>query len=301
MNNLFLFKDIDSHFVINFLGLRFKIKHKCKFCYNEVCKYGLTTEKRSPQLIVSLTTFPARIEYVHYTINTLLNQTLKADKVILWLAEEQFPNKEKDLPKDLLRLKNFGLTISWCEDLKSYKKLIPTIQTYPNDIIVTADDDVFYEPDTLEHLYNAYLNDKNNIYARRCLQLKFINNELSGVSGAKCGYKSNSNADYFNQQIGMYACLYPPHSLYKDITDINKIKTTIPTHDDVYFWSMAILNRTKIQVVDGFDASAYLVEGTQNSALKNINQKNNAGIALKDAYKVMIKEYPEILKILKEK
>ena len=63
---------------------------------------------------------------------------------------------------------------------------------------------------------------------------------------------------------------------------------------------MAILNRTKIQVVDGFDASAYLVEGTQNSALKNINQKNNAGIALKDAYKVMIKEYPEILTILKE-
>ena len=256
------------------MGLRFKIKHKCNFCYNEVCKYGLTTEKRSPRLIVSLTTFPARIKYVHYTINTLLNQTLKADKVILWLAEEQFTNKEKDLPKDLLRLKDFGLTISWCEDLKSYKKLIPTIQTY--------------------------LNDKNNIYARRCLQLKFINNELSGVSGAKCGYKSNSNANYFNQQIGMYACLYPPHSLYKDITNINKIKTTIPTHDDVYFWSMAILNRTKIQVVDGFDASAYLVEGTQNSALKNINQKNNAGIALKDAYKVMIKEYPEILTILKE-
>ena len=55
-----------------------------------------------PKLIVSLTSFPARINTVHQVIESLLNQTKKADKIILWLAPEQFPNGEKDLPEKLL-------------------------------------------------------------------------------------------------------------------------------------------------------------------------------------------------------
>ena len=57
-------------------------------------QFGLNkTEEREKQLIVTLTSFPERINEVHLCINTLLNQTLKPDKIILWLAEEEFPNK----------------------------------------------------------------------------------------------------------------------------------------------------------------------------------------------------------------
>ncbi len=48
-----------------------------------------------------------------------------------------------------------GLTIDWCEDIKSYKKLIPTLKKYPDAIIVTADDDLIYDNKWLEQLYNA--------------------------------------------------------------------------------------------------------------------------------------------------
>jgi hypothetical protein len=82
---------------------------------------------------------------VHKTIETLLNQSHKADKVILWLAEEEFPNKEKGLPRELIQLIKSGLTISWCRDIKSYKKLIPALEKYPKSIIVTADDDLYYQ------------------------------------------------------------------------------------------------------------------------------------------------------------
>ena len=58
-----------------------------------------------------------------------------------------FPQREENLPRDLLKLRSFGLTIDWCENLRSYKKLIPAIEKYPDDIIVTADDDVFYHAD----------------------------------------------------------------------------------------------------------------------------------------------------------
>jgi hypothetical protein len=74
-----------------------------------------------------------------------MGQTYKPDKIILWLAKSQFPNKENDLPIKVTELVNYGLSIMWVDkDIKSYKKLIPTLKLYPNDIIITADDDLYY-------------------------------------------------------------------------------------------------------------------------------------------------------------
>lgn len=42
------------------------------------------------KIVVSLTSFPARIKKVHIVIESLLNQTIKPDKIILWLSKEQF-------------------------------------------------------------------------------------------------------------------------------------------------------------------------------------------------------------------
>ena len=181
----------------------------------------MTTEKRNPQLIVSLTTFPARINTVHKTINTLLQQTVKPDKLILWLAKEQFANKEDDLPQNLLKLKDFGLEIKWCEDLRSYKKLVPTLREFPNDIIVTADDDLYYQKDWLESLYNAYLKAPQNIYTRRACAIKRKNYYYSVIPHyANKDYEPN----YSNQLMGGAGTIYPPNSLHKDILDTDKIK-----------------------------------------------------------------------------
>ncbi len=302
MNKLFFYKDLDSHYVLNIMGIRLCIKHKCKFKYTEAPAVGVNTDsKREPKLIISLASYPARIKTVHITINTLLQQTLKPDKVILWLAQEQFPNAEKDLPKDLLRLKEYGLEIEWCEDdVKSYKKLVPALIKYPDDIIVTADDDVYYQPNMLESLYNAYLKNPQNIYVKRSVKLHLNNGYPEGISSRKYFYKHLTEPSYFNQIMGGSGCLYPPHSLYKDCTDTDIIRSTIPTHDDAYFWSMAVLNRTKIQVVGGFDENLYFVDGTQDIGLMHTNKRGQEGIQLEDAYKIMINRYPNILNILNE-
>ncbi len=118
---------------------------------------GLNRSPRAEKVIVSLTSYKPRIHDVKYTIYSLLNQAFPPDKLILWLDEDSFPRREKDLPRDLLKLKAFGLTIDWCENLRSYKKLIPALEKYPDDIIVTADDDIFYRPDWLRILYDEHL------------------------------------------------------------------------------------------------------------------------------------------------
>ncbi len=41
--------------------------------------------------------------------------------------------------------------------MRPYKKLIPVLEKYPDDIIVTADDDIFYRPDWLKILYDEHL------------------------------------------------------------------------------------------------------------------------------------------------
>ena len=103
-------------------------------------------------LIVSLTSFPQRMYEIHYTLYSLLTQTVKPAKVILWLGAEQFPNLEKDVPEKVLKLKENGLTIEWTNNLRSYTKLVPALKKYPNNIIATADDDIYYEKEWLEKL-----------------------------------------------------------------------------------------------------------------------------------------------------
>ena len=43
--------------------------------------------------------------------------------VELWLAKEQFPNYEIDLPNKIIDLIQYGLKICWCNDYRSLKNL----------------------------------------------------------------------------------------------------------------------------------------------------------------------------------
>lgn len=297
---IFDFKDIDTHYLLVLFGLQLIIRHKSKFKYKPATEIGITKEKRNPQLIVSLTSFPARINDVHVTINTLLRQSVKPDRLILWLAEEQFLNKEKDLPQNLLELKSLGLEIMWCEDLKSYKKLVPTVKKYPNDIVVTADDDLYYKEDWLEGLYNAYLRNPNIVQTRRGCRIKILNDKITVLKPRNYNFDYNFPTDFNNLLMGGAGTLYPPNSLHKDIFNIEQIKKLIPTHDDIYFWLMVILNNVKIGVVGGFDYSLFYTESAKNEGLCKQNTNIGNGMSPNQAFRKIEEKYPEIINKLKE-
>ncbi|MBQ6972263.1 MAG: hypothetical protein IJP86_07890 [Synergistaceae bacterium] len=48
-------------------------------------------------LMVSLTSFPARINTVHKTIHSLMLQDMKPNRIILWLTDEEFPNIPRNM------------------------------------------------------------------------------------------------------------------------------------------------------------------------------------------------------------
>lgn len=228
----------------------------------------LNNNKRERKIIVSLTSYPARIETLDLTILSMLAQKkTKADKIILWLADSQFPGKT--LPKQLNELIKMGLEIKWCEDLKSYKKLIPSLLEYPEDVIVTADDDVLYDFDWLNRLYESYLDNKDMIHCHRITRFKYNSDEFDAVFG---GRKYANNSSYLNKLVGIGGVLYPPHIFDKRVTNVNLFKKLAPTNDDIWFWLMAVLNDTQIKCIKNNNPEPIDITQTKNNpGLTNVN------------------------------
>ena len=291
----------DGHLVINFCGILIRIKQNIPFNCPEVKELGVTRLKREKKVIVSLTSFPERINIVIKTIKTLLTQTMKPDEIILWLAPEQFQNLEKDLPKELLDLKQFGLTIDWYKDIRSYKKIIPTLKKYPNSIIITTDDDIYYAKDTIETLYKSYQLHNNEIQAHRCDWLSLDANKNIIWEKTRELYldRHKNTASFRNRLTGYGAVLYPPNCFYKDILNEDLIKELIPTHDDIWLWAMASLNGYKTRLIKGYSESINYVENSQQFGLCKINKKG-VGMSLDEAYKIITEKYPKLIEILEK-
>ena len=288
----------DGHIIINLFGLLIRIKKNCKPRVIDLSESGVASCKREVPVIVSLTSFPERINTVIKTLKTLLIQTMKPDMVILWLAPEQFPNREDDLPEELLELKKYGLTIDWYKDIRSYKKIIPTLKKYPEAVIITTDDDIYYAPDTVETLYNSYLEHKDEIQAHRCDVLRVEGGKILWAKTRELYLDKNRGKSSFkNRLTGYGAVLYPPGCFYKDVCDEDLIKKLLPTHDDIWLWAMAVLNGVKTRLVKGYSESIDYVENSQEYGLCKINKKG-VGTSLEDAYEIILKEYPQILDIL---
>ncbi len=251
---LFKYTNEPTKIKISVLGLKFTYnkklnKRKLDKEISNLCGICLNKEPRNPKFVVSMTSFPQRIDDIHYCIYSVLNQEVKPDKIILWLSDEEFCEKENSLPKTLTNLTKHGLSIKWCKNLKSYKKLIPLLKENNTDIIVTADDDVYYPSDWLKILYESYLQNPEYIHCHRAHKIEFdgSNNIAPYTKWNLC--ITDAEPSFLNFFTGVGGVLYPPYSLYKDITDENLFMQLAPNADDIWFWAMCVLNNKKISVV----------------------------------------------------
>ena len=75
------------------------------------------------ELVVSLTSYPSRFNILPITIQSLLNQTVKPDRIILWLYEKDYFFSRIN-PK-------FGEV--WCSNSADKRRLEELQKNYPND------------------------------------------------------------------------------------------------------------------------------------------------------------------------
>lgn len=154
-----------------FLRLKNKLRRIATHCYRVLFR------RKYVPIIVSLTTYPARINTVHIAIQSLLAQKVLPDKVIIWLCKSDFPNLEADLPAHLRRQLGFDVQIAWIDDdLKPHKKYFWVLQQYPNANIVIVDDDLIYRNTMIEDLLKYHHRYPDAVIASRTHYITFDNN-----------------------------------------------------------------------------------------------------------------------------
>jgi len=264
-------------------------------------KLGINENKRKPKIIVSLTSFPERMYDIHYCLYSLLTQQLKPDKLVLWLAESQFPHREKDIPQEVLSLKENGLEIKWCEDIGAYKKLLPSLKEYPEDIIVTADDDIYFPSDWLKKLWQDHLKYPDMLISQRAREISFNEDKtLKGYTQWSM-IADEREPSFLNFSTNGAGTLFPPNSLNRKVSDYELASKLTSSSDDIWIWVMALLNKTKIKIVkDNMCWLTYVNPAREmriigEKTLWDSNQKGGNDVNLKN----MIEEFPEILDILR--
>ncbi len=232
--------------IIRLSGKNFIDRKKILKKIKDLNKLGVTKEKRSQKLIVSLTSFPGRIDEVCYTIYSLLTQSLKPDILILWLKEEEFSNDFQQ--KELCLLEQWGLTIKFYhKNFRSYNKLIPVFSEYPNDVIITADDDIYYEKDWLQKLYSSSLYFPDSIVCHRAHEVVFDKKKkILPYNKWNKNILNSENDSSILFATGVGGILYPPNSLHSDVIKAKLFMKLAPDADDVWFWIMALKRGTKI-------------------------------------------------------
>jgi len=111
-------------------------------------------------IIVSLTTIPSRLNNIIITINSILNQTIKPDKIILNIPLHY--NNFSDIFTIPQELNNQYITINRCIDYGPATKLLGLLcnnileNLCNDDLIVIIDDDRIYNANLIENFLKKH-------------------------------------------------------------------------------------------------------------------------------------------------
>ena len=192
------------------------------------------------EVVVSLTTYGIRIHDVYLAIESIMQGTIKPNRIVLWLSKDEFEGKK--IPLSLQNQMKRGLEIEYCEDILSYKKLIPSLKKFPNACIITIDDDLMYDFDFVERLVNTHIMHKEAVCANRIHRMKLGKNMLpvSYMDWDLCVNKyDNSPLNFFTTGGGT---LFPPNVFPKEVFDDSTFMSICKYADDVWFNAMIRLN-----------------------------------------------------------
>jgi hypothetical protein len=266
-------------------------------------EWALNKEPRKERVIVSLTSFPARINSTHLAIKSLMLQSYKPDEIILWLSEKQFENCK--IPDSIMKLKKNGLQIRYCDDLRGHKKYFNLIKNQqPDELILTYDDDIIYPPDSISKVMKYHEKYPDAIITNRGYEMIFSED---GKLKPHLEWKINSKYSVGKPEKLVFVStgsgvLYPYKALHSEVLNAALIERYALGVDDIWITLMAIMHDTDIVKTTRYHKTYTTVSGSQEYqlALENVKREKN-GVTI-DKYDQTINElmtvYPELKKLL---
>ena len=238
---------------------------------------GISNEKYcDEEIIVSLTTYGRRIIDVSATIESIMQGTMKPNRIVLCLEEEL---RGTVLPITLKNQMKRGLEVIYYKNIRSYKKLVPTIQKYPEASVITIDDDAIYDYDLVEKLVNTHISHPKHVVANR------IHRVVLGEDNHPLDYplwkwlSSPEDDSPLNFATGVGGMLYPPHVLHPEVTNEKVFMDICPHADDVWFYAMTLMAGSRVVKCPTRNPSGdefVLNESVQDMGLCQINITHEA-------------------------
>lgn len=194
-------------------------------------------------IVVSLTSFPARIEKVYLVIKCFLRQSVLPKKIILWLSEDQFLDKQ--LPVTLVSLCNDVFEIRFVKgDIRSHKKYQYINENFKDNLVLLVDDDLYYPSDMLEIMLNER-NHTGNVVSMYASLIQYNEDgNIASYSTWKDIYHYSTSKDLFFGSGG--GTLFKPSELYRDTFNIDLATKLCPTADDIWLNAMVRLANLRI-------------------------------------------------------
>lgn len=269
-------------YIMDVTGLfKLKAKIKQKFFYQKLLREDaqkkIEIEKKIYQLpncfidsvnitnddiIISLTSYGKRVEdTLPYALYSLLMQTVMPKKIAVFLDRNNW-NDEK-LPPVLQKLKDIGIDFYYCKDIRSYTKLLPALKLFPNNPIITVDDDLYYHKQLVEWLVKAYeKSDRMTVLGMwGCIPEK--------KDGKYIPYNQWKDSKYIKiddeiSLFGVGGCIYPPAVFDEEMFREDVFMRLCPTADDIWFWVMEKRLNIKTQLIEpsgyGYNQSVNRIE-----------------------------------------
>lgn len=265
------------------LGNTMKIKANIELMW--LRRFSLS-EIVSKGVIVSLTSYGQRVanNSVSYTLYSLLKQRVRPEKVVLWLDEEEY--NDNTLPKMLRRIKDWGVDIKYCSNMRSYKKILPSLKTFPDYDIITADDDLYYTPTWLEELIHT--RDKHP----QCIITQTLRFPKLTAEKQFAPYRewtmnhhlleNDSYSKILAMPLGGYGTLYPAHCFDDEVLNYELISAICPFADDLWLYVMGLRLRLAKENVRNAKSSVYQLDLIRQKFSRDRLYAKNVGEDMND-------------------
>lgn len=198
-------------------------------------------------IIVSMTSYGYRVEKTcPYAIYSILQQDRLPNRVVLNIDKEKW--NDKNIPALLKKLQQVGVEINYTQDIGPHTKFIPTLQKYPDDIIITADDDVYYDRGMITELYICFeQTDKTSVVCREGKSIVRKNGRI--IKYSDLPHIKEAKGTDEKLPFGVGGVLYPPHIFGDEIFNLKAMRQLAPKADDIWFSAMELYYRIGVQYV----------------------------------------------------
>ena len=117
-------------------------------------------------IYVSISTIPQRLKYLNKSVNSLLKQTKKPDKIFINIPFKYKRFSETIEDKQIPKFDNNTVEVTRCEDCGPGTKLLGSLNKFKkNSLVILTDDDHIYEDFMIEKFFYFYSKAPNNAYS----------------------------------------------------------------------------------------------------------------------------------------